>query len=622
MSINKFQEKVFRTGCGSAVLYVCAAVFFGGMFYMGCGLGGGTNRQGGGDNRVVAFQVGDTPVYYEDFNRIVDRQRDQQKMQTGRMASPDALSPNDEANILGGVLTQYITSFGNIALAKKVGVKFTDAQITQTLEKEELEAQIMQKRTEFVSQKKLKADATAAEFDAALKKEKFPTVAEIKKTFQKNLTTQLKDEKTRPGLEEQVARSLYIAAVQASINPSDDELKATYDAYEFKRILFGDQKGAVDGQIKKAQADLKSGTTFEQAIDRYSSEPAIKGKKLSDTTTDVRGAEFDMFPDYRPLKSLKPGQVSDVIQSPQGKAIYKLIGVKNNAPADLKTNKKKYVDSYAMQKAQTQYQEQIKAFQKSGSVVWKIQGLKAIYDWVSIQQDFMAPPAEQQTKMAAVVDEARKAMTASATDQRPAALAWYAAFDFLYSQPGSDKVKLRGERIEVLKAVTSIQPFFAQKLELVDLLFDSKANDEAVAALKDAASSNFNFEVDGERDYRDIQGKIIKLKTAGVLKPADEAQLVKIQQDWIKQKEEVDKQKAEMKKEQEAGKKEAEANAAKQKAETDKQKAEAEKAAKAAGGTKPGTTAPATTPAAAPKGATTPPAKPTTPVAPPAAAKK
>jgi hypothetical protein len=414
---------------------------------------------------------------------------------------------------------------------------------------------------------------------------------------------------------------LYIAAVQASINPSDEELKATYDTYEFKRILFITQKGSVVDQIKKAQADLKSGTTFEQAIDRYSGEPVIKGKKLSDNTTDVSGVQFDTFPEYKTLKGLKPGQISDVIESPQGKSIYKLITIKNNAPADLKTNKKKYVDSYAIQRAQTQYQEQIKAFLKSGSVVWKIQGLKAIYDWNTVQNDFMMAPAEKQTKMAEIVDEARKAMTSSATDQRPAALAWYAAFDYLYSQPASDKVKLRGERIEVLKAVTSIQPFFAQKLELVDLLFDAKATDEAVNALKDAASSNFNFEVEGQRDYGDIQAKIIKFKGAGVLKPADEAQLLKIQQDWIKQKEDVDKQKAEMKKEQEAAKKEADANAAKQKAETDKQKAEAEKA-KAAAGTKPATTTPAATPAGAPKGAVAPPAKPTTPVAPPAAAKK
>jgi hypothetical protein len=597
-------------------------VFFGGMFYLGCGLGGGSNS-GNGDNRLVAFQVGDTPVYYDVFNQNVTAQREQMQMQKGG-ASADSLSPQEEAQIEAQVLDQYITSLGTIALAKKAGVKFSDQQITQALERDVLESQITGERTNLVNQKKLKPDANAAEFDAALKKEKIPTVAEIRKRFHENMAKDLKDDKTRPGLEEQVARPLLMASLQASMKPSLEELKATYNTFEFKRILFAAHPGStVDSQIAKAQADIKAGTTFEQAIDRYSSEPPLKGKKLSDNTIDLSGSQFDMFPEYRALKPLKQGEVSDVIDTPQGKAIYKLILIKNGAPKDLETNTKKYSDMYTMQKAGTEFQNELKKFTQSGQIVWKIAGLKALYDWFQVMRDFTLSPAERTEKMQGVVEEAKKAMGAAGNDTRPAALAWFSAFDSIWSTPTADKVKLRPERIEVLKALTSVQPFFSLRMELVDLLIDSKAADDAVEVLKTAAASNFNYDALGQQNFGDVQAKVIKLKAAGMLSKAAEADINKVQQDWIKANDDAAKQKAEMKKEQEQAKKENDANMAKQKAAAMQQKADAEKAAK-------GATPAATPPAAA--GSTPKPVTPATPaksaptatppVAPPAAGKK
>lgn len=597
MSINKFQEKVFRTGCGSAVLYVCAAVFFGGMFYLGCGLGGGGNDKEGNGARAVAFEVGDTPVYNDVF---ADNLRNQRESMLQRMGKPEgAISPMDEAEIEGQVIDGFVTSMGNIYLAKKAGVKFTDQQITQSLERDVLESQITQERSMLVSQKKLKPDANAAEFDAALKKEKIPTVTDIKKQFHDNLDKDLKDEKLRPGLEEQVARTLLIAAIQATIKPSLEELKATYDTFQFKRILFAAHPNStVDSQIAKAQADLKAGQSFEQVIDRYSSEPPIRGKKLSENTIPLSPSQFDMFPEYKALKPLKQGEVSGVIETPQGKAIYKLIGVKNSAPTDIASNTKKYLDMYAQQKAQTEYQDEIKKFTQSGQITWKNDGLKALYDWFQVRRDFMLPPAQQAAKMGGVIDEAKRAVKASGTDTRPAALAWFAAFDSLWTAPGADKAKLRADRIEVLKAVNTVEPFFSLRMELVDLLVDAKAIPEAIDTLKAAASSNFNYDIQGQQDYQDIQAHMIKLTDKGLLSKKDQADLAKIQQDWIKANEAAAQEKAAQKKAMDEAKKENDALIAKQKADKEK----ALKAAPASGKPAPGAPAPT-------------PGKPTTPAA-------
>ena len=218
--------------------------------------------------------------------------------------------------------------------------------------------------------------------------------------------------------------------------------------------------------------------------------------------------------------------------------------------------------------------------------------------------------------MAGIVDEAKKAFTSSQGDTRPALLAWFAAFDTIWNAPAADKVKLRGDRIEVIKAVITSLPSFALKMELIDLLVDAKATDEAVSTLADLSASNFQYDPEGQRDYQDIQGKLLKLKAAGLVKPDKEAAIVKSQQDWLKQNELATEEKAQQKKEQEAAEKEAAANAAKQKAETDKQKAEADKA-KGAAPKGPAASAPASVPPSAPASAPA-----SAPVSSPAPAKK
>lgn len=576
------------------ILYVCAAVFFAGMFYLGCGMGGDQNRGGErNEGGAVAFQIGNTPVLYEDFNNELSQQLEQQMGQGG---TPESVSPLMDAEMEAQLIQQDVQKYGTLELARRAGVKFTDDQIRKQMELE-VESQISSQRMQMIQQKKLNANATPKEFDEALKKNNMPTVAEIQKRFADQINTLLKDPSIRPKVEQQVAPMLVMAALQASVHPSLAEIKATYDSYQFKQILFVAHPGStVDSQIAKVQADLKAGSSFEQEVNRYSSTPPVKGKKLSENVITIMGTQFAMIPYYAPLKNLKPGQVSDPIDTPQGKSIYKLVNVKNAAPPDLEKNQAKYEKDFAMQQAQTQMEEQLKSL--SQSVQWKIPGLKALYDWS--QARFNGSPAQMTQAMQAVISESKQAAHTSAF-ARPAMLAWYAAFDSIWNAQGADKTKLLPDRIEVLKALSSVVPNFDLEMELVDLLVQTKEPGEAVDALKQAASSNIYYDATGERDFHQVGSEILKLKAAGVLKPADETALDKIQQDWAQADQESQKEKAEMKAEQLKAQQEAAANEAQQKAAVAKEKAEAAKAGKA--------NAPAGNQAAPPKGSP-PPANP------------
>jgi hypothetical protein len=274
---------------------------------------------------------------------------------------------------------------------------------------------------------------------------------------------------------------------------------------------------------------------------------------------------------------------------------------------------------YAQQKAQTQYQDEIKKFSQSGQIAWQNEGLKALYDWFQVRRDFMLPPAQQVAKMGNVIDEAKKAVGATAGDTRPAALAWFAAFDSVWNGQGADKNKLRGDRIEVLKAVNGVEPFFSLRMELVDLLVEANAGPEAVETLKEAASSNFNYEIQGQQNFQDVQAHMLKLSSKGILSKKDEADLEKIQQEWIKENEAAAKEKADQKAAMDAAKKENDALMAKQKADKDK----ATKAMNVKTLTPSGKVVPTNPPVVnVPPAGTKPPAKSNTSVTPPAPGKK
>ena len=128
MSINKFQERIFRTGCGTAVLFVCAGVFFAGMFYMGCGMGARTSGANQDQEKKVAVTIGDSPLYAEDLSKMIEANR-QRALQGVTEGGPDALPPAQEAYVQGQTINQALEGVGFTYLAKKAGATFTDEAI-------------------------------------------------------------------------------------------------------------------------------------------------------------------------------------------------------------------------------------------------------------------------------------------------------------------------------------------------------------------------------------------------------------------------------------------------------------------------------------------------------------
>ncbi len=200
--------------------------------------------------------------------------------QNSPITSADGFPPQQEAQLDSSVLNEAIKDLSVSYLAKQAGVKFSDAEIKSAAEKI-FEEETMKQRMELVMQHKLDAnDSSDKAFDAALTKEGQMTLSVRRKSFHDAMAKALKDSQARKTWEMQTAGPLLLDAIKAKIKPTDAEVKASYDSSEFKRVVFAQSAASnAQAQIDKAQADLKAGMSFEQVIDRYTSETAPKGKE-------------------------------------------------------------------------------------------------------------------------------------------------------------------------------------------------------------------------------------------------------------------------------------------------------------------------------------------------------
>ncbi len=113
-----------------------------------------------------------------------------------------------------------------------------------------------------------------------------------------------------------------------------------------------------------------------------------------------------------------------------GKALYKMIGIKNSPPTDLTTNLAKYRDQLVSEKAQTELEKQQKDFANGGLIKWGSKGYQELFNWDKTRQDSTTVPGRlaDETSSCGGYFEERLATTGSATyDQRAALLAWFAS---------------------------------------------------------------------------------------------------------------------------------------------------------------------------------------------------
>src|ERR1019366_3635079 len=240
------------------------------------------------------------------------------------------------------------------------GVPLGDSEIRKAAN-EQFELGLTQARMKFMSQGKIKPTATDKEFSDAVKAASGKTPDDLRKEQASAMDGFLKDPVQRAQEQARLAISEVPKALAAKLKPTDAELKDSYRSLSVKQVLLSGTD--VAGQIAKVQADLKTGSSFEAMIDRYSKDKPPVGKKLSEMDAPITGDQL-AEDTYAPLRKLKAGDVSPVIVTPNGSVIYKVTKIKNDLPKDFEKNKETLRTQFADKLAKTQFGNDLKELQK------------------------------------------------------------------------------------------------------------------------------------------------------------------------------------------------------------------------------------------------------------------
>jgi hypothetical protein len=593
VSISKFREFIEKSGCGWIIGIICAALM---LFGLTGQCRGGSNGQpqpdGVTNSGPSVADVSGVPLSYEYLDAFTERVMSSAKEQSG-----GTITPAMESFYRGHAIDQSIIAACLLVLCERNHLDLNFEGIRPLQEKMFNDA-LAQQRTQWIKDGKLKADATQDQFNALYKTEYKTTTDEVKAQNEKGLKDSLEGPN---GFDTKVsaANQLLTDYFAKKIPASTEDVRHSYDTYVTKRIILdktkhpGEDLVAKLNQIKK---EIQGGLTFEAAMDKYSDDqpaidPKTKVKKaIHENRMEIDGVTININESYKPIKTLKPSEMSEPIGMSSTVELFQLQGITNSAPPDFTTKLDEYRKNFVNTRAVSMMQDAIKALKDEPNLIkWNSMAYHVMYDkqvYESDPKNYAADPATRRKSLEGFLDRAMKARDSDPAGARVATLVAYSTIDSLYgSASPAEKAAMLQKRIDILSSVAETLDDPDVSLTLVDLFIEKKDKEKIGPAFDRATSGNSSrFDANGQRIYADIYSKLTKAKSAGLLTP-DQIKGIETKLDqWKKEKIDHDKFAAEEEKR---------AAAQAKKDEEDRKKAEAA-AKKQSGGdkSKPKTPAP------------------------------
>jgi peptidyl-prolyl cis-trans isomerase SurA len=226
--------------------------------------------------------------------------------------------------------------------------------------------------------KKLKIDVSDKEVESIvenIKKQNLITEIELKEQLKKDNITY---DSFAEGIRMNVLRSRVLArVVSQEIKVTDAMLKEYYDKhkdeyrdmeYHLKQIFISGQKADGNQRAADAYKLLDQGKTFEDAAREFSDDPSgMQGGDIGFVKAD------ELLPALNEsLKLLVPNTYTNVVQTPYGFHILKLIEIKKTDTPPFEAMKDKVNEQIVFQESEKRYNEYMDKLRKSSYIEVKI----------------------------------------------------------------------------------------------------------------------------------------------------------------------------------------------------------------------------------------------------------
>jgi hypothetical protein len=547
VSISQFQEKFLSKGCAAAVGIVMSLVFVASAFYQ-CGqansLAGGSAAPVPGAIATIAGQ----PLNAQEVDTAIEAQKQQFAMQLQGMALP----PDQEAEMAARAVGSLVQSVAGRVVAGKSGIVVTEESARAYLKKKFDESLGMEKEA-LINEKKLKPTSTDADLDKAIKAKYGKSLTEIRAEQDKQITEALADKTKKEQLFGALSTAMLRDKMVEQSTPSEADLRKSYDTLTIKRILIKDAPGTDPMlQATRIEAEIRGGLSFGAAMNKYSQETPLPGKKVAENQLIITGRQLQEDA-YKPLVGLKPGAVTPPVRISEGVVIYQLLTVKNEVPADFEKKKADYLKQYAESTADAKLQAQIKAITEGPDLKWSSKAYEALYDLGQLGMAF--EPEKRTASLQRILATAKQA-AAEPGAPKAAALAYFAAASQLAQ---SDKAKYAVDRRASIEKLLDMQEDQSLRLQFIDLLAEEKDAAGVSDNLLKAAQFNSDYSPQGQAKYGELQAKLRAMKEQKLITADAEKAIQAEFARWRRGKIDADAAEAEMKRKMDEEAKKAEA---------------------------------------------------------------
>lgn len=540
MSISKFRENIINSGCGKIIAIVAGAVMLGGVVFTSCSRQQVARTVIGKDGKEVAViaEFGGQKLTVADLA--------EKSKEIGQQFGGAELPSEFQIMMDGQALTQLLDQAAITQIARQEGVQLDDESVLKSFDTEIVNEK-KRIREQLVGMGKLKADSSEEDFKKAFKEvSQGQDLDEQVSQARKTLSEQLKDTAKRDSLLAKLAPTLLQIKLRPSITVTDQDVTTYVTEFTAKRIVFLDatEPGKSEERAKKAVAEVRGGLSFDDAINKYSDEPAEANKKKSDRTVLVSGAQIDFSAENKAVAKLKVGDVSEPVKTFEGYSIVKLISSTPKPPKDFDKQKEQIKSEIERGRLASIIREKVEAFKKSNKPRFNLKGFEALYDFTMLATD-ASDPKVVQTKRDDVLKRALEvAKSKDNVDQGVGAMVYYAGTKQKANNPEIARATILPELELSTKLMTEVKDSPELHLDLADIYREMKKGTEAGEQLLAAARLNTKHDPSGQALFQAIATKIGDFKKDKLITDEVAATVDKEQNRWREENKKIEAERA------------------------------------------------------------------------------
>jgi foldase protein PrsA len=315
---------------------------------------GPTGDSAGGDpSRQSVATVNGEPIKRDQFEMMVSETSRERAMRSG-----DALA---SIGVRRQVFDEQVQQILIAQAAEKEGIRISDRDLDREIDKL-VDQQVKQERERAAQGKEM----TDQQFEMVIRSAMGKSVAEWREELKQNW------EPRKPLLRHALLQQKLMEKVANVPNPSDEELKRSFDLLTIRHILVSTGNRTEEQARKRAEEILqkvRSGADFAKLAKEFSDDPSSKqnGGSLSAIPRSQVAALF--VPEFaKAVEALQPGQVSDLVKTQYGFHIIRLDGVKPNVPADFEKNKAEYAKQYVETLRNAKWQQYLAQLRRTARI--------------------------------------------------------------------------------------------------------------------------------------------------------------------------------------------------------------------------------------------------------------